>query len=86
LRRYLKSGDNRFDHFDKLRAGKLTTKKIKSVALLIGPEGGFAENEVQRAKDCGIVPISLGRRILRTETAAVVASSLILYESGKMEK
>jgi 16S rRNA (uracil1498-N3)-methyltransferase len=64
---------------------KSSVKKIKSVALFIGPEGGFTENEVQRAKDCGIVPISLGRRILRTETAAVVASGLILYELGEMD-
>jgi len=70
LRRYLKDSN----------------KKTRRIALFVGPEGGFTENEVQRAKDCGIVPISLGRRILRTETAAVVASSLILYESGEMER
>jgi 16S rRNA (uracil1498-N3)-methyltransferase len=60
-------------------------KKNKRIALFIGPEGGFTENEVQSAKDNNIVLISLGRRVLRTETAAVVASSLILYESGEME-
>jgi len=63
---------------------KNSRKKIKSVALFIGPEGGFTENEVQIARDNNISLISLGRRILRTETAAVVASSLILYESGEM--
>jgi len=60
-------------------------KKIKSVALFIGPEGGFTENEAQSAKDNNVVMISLGNRILRTETAAVVASSLILYQLGEME-
>ena len=65
---------------------KSSDKKIKSVALFIGPEGGFTENEVQNAKDNNIVLISLGRRVLRTETAAVVASSLILYELGEMER
>jgi len=64
---------------------KRSIKKNKRIALFVGPEGGFTENEVQRAKDNKIVPISLGRRILRTETAAVVANSLILYESGEME-
>jgi len=56
-----------------------------TIALLIGPEGGFTEEEVKRSQATGIVPISLGRRILRTETAAVVAASLILYELNEME-
>jgi len=60
-------------------------KKIKSVALFIGPEGGFTENEVQSAKNNNVALISLGKRVLRTETAAVVASSLILYQLGEME-
>ncbi len=63
-----------------------SNKKIKSIALFIGPEGGFTENEVQSARKNDIALISLGQRILRTETAAVVASSLILYESGEMEE
>jgi 16S rRNA (uracil1498-N3)-methyltransferase len=63
---------------------KNSRKKIKSVALLIGPEGGFIEKEVQIARDNNISLISLGRRILRTETAAVIASSLILYETGEI--
>jgi 16S rRNA (uracil1498-N3)-methyltransferase len=62
------------------------TKKNKRIALFVGPEGGFTENEVQSAKNNNIVLINFGRRILRTETAAVVASSLILYESGEMER
>ena len=54
------------------------------VALLIGPEGGFTDEEVQLAQASGASPISLGRRILRTETAAVVASALILHELGEL--
>jgi 16S rRNA (uracil1498-N3)-methyltransferase len=50
------------------------------VALLIGPEGGFSEREVELAKEKGVTPITLGPRILRTETAAIVASALVLYE------
>ncbi len=61
-------------------------KKNKRIALFIGPEGGFTENEVHSARDSNIVLISLGHRVLRTETAAVVASSLILYELGEMER
>ncbi len=56
-----------------------------TIALLIGPEGGFTEEEVKRSQARGAIPISLGRRILRTETAAVVAASLILYELNEME-
>lgn len=60
-------------------------KTPSSIALLIGPEGGFTEDEVTLACENGAFRIGLGQRILRTETAAVVASALILYELGQME-
>ena len=50
------------------------------IALLIGPEGGFTEREITSACDNGATVGGGGKRILRTETAAVVASSLILHE------
>ena len=53
----------------------------QNVALLIGPEGGFAEREIGLATEAGAVPVSLGPRILRTETAAIVAAALVLHES-----
>jgi len=56
-----------------------------SVALFVGPEGGFAEDEVALAMAHGALPVTLGPRILRAETAAVVAASLILYECGELE-
>jgi 16S rRNA (uracil1498-N3)-methyltransferase len=55
-----------------------------SIALLIGPEGGFTEEEVTLAREKGAFAVGLGPRILRTETAAVVACALILYELGEM--
>jgi len=55
-----------------------------SVALMIGPEGGFTEEEAALAREKGAVPIRLGPRMLRTETAAVVACALVLYEQGEM--
>lgn len=55
------------------------------VALMIGPEGGFEEAEVEMAKEAGWLPFSLGKRILRMETAAIVASALILYELGELD-
>jgi 16S rRNA (uracil1498-N3)-methyltransferase len=52
----------------------------RTIALLIGPEGGFSDKEVVAAKENGAIPVTLGQRILRTETAAIVASALVLYE------
>jgi 16S rRNA (uracil1498-N3)-methyltransferase len=57
---------------------------VQTVALFIGPEGGFAEWEIAAAAEAGVQPISLGRNILRTETAAVVASALVLFQSGEI--
>jgi 16S rRNA (uracil1498-N3)-methyltransferase len=48
--------------------------------VLIGPEGGFSEIEVNRALKQGVQTASLGPRILRTETAGLVASAIIMYE------
>ena len=56
-----------------------------SLALFIGPEGGFSAEEAAAARDLGIQPVSLGRRILRAETAAVVATALVLFTLGEME-
>jgi 16S rRNA (uracil1498-N3)-methyltransferase len=55
-----------------------------TITLFVGPEGGFTQEEVEHSRARGAIPISLGPRTLRTETAAVVAASLILYELGEM--
>ncbi len=52
----------------------------RHVVVLIGPEGGFSETEAVMARDQGFHQVSLGRNILRTETAAIAALSMILYE------
>ncbi len=52
----------------------------KKVDILIGPEGGFTEHEVRRAVCAGAMPVSLSSNILRTETAAIAALSIVLYE------
>ena len=54
-------------------------KEGGAVSIFIGPEGGFEPGEVERAKEAGILPISLGKRILRTETAALVVLSWLIY-------
>ncbi len=51
----------------------------QSVGIFIGPEGGFEEAEVEQAMACGALPVTLGRRILRTETAGFVVLSMLLY-------
>ena len=47
------------------------------VALLVGPEGGFAGDEVEAARAAGFLPVRLGPRILRTETAAIAGATLL---------
>jgi 16S rRNA (uracil1498-N3)-methyltransferase len=59
-------------------------REAPSIALMIGPEGGFTDEEVALACEKGAVAVGLGPRILRTETAAVVACALVLYELGEM--
>ena len=51
----------------------------QSVGIFIGPEGGFEEAEVEAAKEIGAVPVTLGRRILRTETAGMTILSILMY-------
>lgn len=50
------------------------------IFTLVGPEGGFSEQEVKRANEAGFATVSLGPRILRAETAAIAAITLIQYE------
>lgn len=61
---------------------KSVFEKIKpgmDIAVFIGPEGGFDESEIEYAKNAGIIPVSLGRRILRTETAGMTVMAWIDY-------
>lgn len=58
--------------------------KIGRVLLLVGPEGGFEFKEVKLADEYGAWLVSLGPRILRTETAALAAISITLYEAGDL--
>jgi len=55
-----------------------------TINLFIGPEGGFTTGEISIARRYGLVPVTVGPRTLRAETAAVVASAVILYELGDM--
>ena len=57
---------------------------VSSVSIMVGAEGGFEEEEVQKALDLDIASLSLGKRILRCETAPLAALSIIMYETGNM--
>lgn len=61
-------------------------KRGTKVGILIGPEGGFDEKEILQAKEAGGIAVSLGKRILRTETAAITALSMcMLYAEMKTD-
>ena len=63
-----------------LRGALAGGERPSHISLFIGPEGGFATEEVEAAQAAGIQSITLGKRILRAETAALVASALVLHE------
>lgn len=58
---------------------KLPRKDLK-IAIIIGPEGGFEEKEIRMLEESNCKIVTLGNRILRTETVAIAMTSVILYE------
>ena len=74
------------DNLDDASGMKGTKKIIESikpgetVAIFIGPEGGFEESEIETAIAQGMMPVTLGKRILRTETAGMTAMAWIMYQ------
>lgn len=68
-----------WEGMDKTREILGGLKPSEDVAVFIGPEGGFAEEEIEKAMQDGIIPITLGKRILRTETAGMTVLSIIMY-------
>lgn len=67
-----------------LNEAALAATPPHSVIVLIGPEGGFTEKEVMEAEAAGAKSVSLGKRILRTETAGLVALTCLLYDFEEM--
>jgi 16S rRNA (uracil1498-N3)-methyltransferase len=59
------------------------TEKGNACFIVVGPEGGFTADEVMTAKDMGFLPASLGRHILKTDTAALTVITIIQYEKGE---
>lgn len=58
---------------------------IETCGIFVGPEGGFSETEMQYLKELGVPTVSLGKRILRTETAAIVFLAIVMYILGEMD-
>ncbi|MCL2555530.1 MAG: 16S rRNA (uracil(1498)-N(3))-methyltransferase [Firmicutes bacterium] len=64
--------------------GFLKGKLDKKVAIFVGSEGGFSNEEVKIAVNAGLIPVSLGKRILRAETACIAVLSCLMYEMGEL--
>jgi 16S rRNA (uracil1498-N3)-methyltransferase len=67
-----------------LLKGVLRQHPFQKIYVMVGPEGGFTEEEVRLAKEEGFIPVKLGRRILRTETAAITMAAILQYELGDL--
>lgn len=63
----------------------LTESSVRRIHAIVGPEGGFTGKEVKMARDEGFVPIKLGQRILRTETASIALVGILQYELGDLK-
>lgn len=77
---YEKEANNGLKHL----LTKFNVKGLKKIGLWIGPEGGFTEDEVRLALENNINTVSLGPRILRTETAGFALLSMVMYELGDL--
>lgn len=60
------------------------TSEVTAVALFIGPEGGFTPQEIALAQQHGVTAVTLGKRTLRSETAALAATAVIMQLAGEM--
>ena len=56
-----------------------------AISIVIGPKGGLTSAEIDFLKQCGALPVTLGSRILRAETAAIATVAMVLYELGDLE-
>jgi len=68
---------------DRPRLGSVH-RHARHLTLIVGPEGGLSEAEVKAARARGVVTVSLGQRILRSETAAIVAATLLFHLNGEL--
>lgn len=76
--------ENEEELYIKKVLNQIVKKEKMKIAVIIGPEGGIEEKEIQKLRSFNAKIISLGKRILRTETAPIVLSSIIMYEFNQM--
>lgn len=72
-----------YEKAEGMESARQTVRNLKGkkhIGIFIGPEGGFDESEVETAAAAGAVPITLGKRILRTETAGLAALAVLMFE------
>lgn len=74
--------EGKFDFKQAIDLAKEQKKENLSIGIVIGPEGGFDSNEIEKMKNFGAQVVTLGKRILRTETVALAMISVIMYELG----
>lgn len=78
-----------FTLFGSLKRGALRLKQAapfrdqpEKILVIVGPEAGFTQGELEKLSEVNAIPVNLGQRRLRTETAGIIFSFLVLYESG----
>ena len=81
LKIMLYEGERKRKMRDVLKGRSISPRRI---SLLVGPEGGWEAEEVREASERGFVPVGMGGRVLRTETAAIAACAILMYEWGDL--
>jgi 16S rRNA (uracil1498-N3)-methyltransferase len=77
-----------WEHEQELSLNRLFAEQgmtYRSVQAIIGPEGGFSADEINQAKAAGFMSVSLGRRILRAETASIAVMAILQHRMGNLE-
>ena len=62
----------------------LSVKNPQNVAIVVGSEGGFTEKECKLISNAGAKSVTLGKRIMRVETATICTTSVVMYELGEL--
>lgn len=73
------------EHENSIKDIYMEDSKVRDIFVLVGPEGGFTNDEVKKAKEAGFIPFSLGPRILRCETATIVSVAIIQHHWGDLD-
>ena len=82
IRGFVIISDNYYEMGDVIKFGE-NVGVVESVSLLTGPEGGLEASEVEQAAGAGLQVCTLGKRILRCETAPLCALSAVMYDAGE---